>query len=174
MIEMASHADPQGVWTSPASPDTIVREHGLDHRYQYRVRASDCAGNRSPWKTTKPRAATADDAQPGSIAYTPDWAQLSEPGHFEATLTGSRKAGARATYATSARRIAWIAPRGPDGGTARVSVDGVAVATVDLSATSPRPRRVVWQKTWTSAADHTIQIEILSGRIDIDAFAVLR
>jgi hypothetical protein len=60
----------------------------------------------------------------------------------------------------------------PDGGTATVYLDGAAVATVKLSARAD-PRAVVWQKAWTTTGEHTIRIQMVSGRVDIDALARL-
>jgi hypothetical protein len=172
------HSIDGGAFTAVALPHatarTIIREHSFGHRYQYRVRATDCAGNTSAWKTANSFTPAAQDAAAGAVSYASDWAQQPDTDSFQATLSSSSTPGASASYATSARRIAWIAPRGPGRGSARVSVDGIAVATLELSAASPRPRSVVWQTTWKTAGHHTIQIEALAGRVDIDAFAVLR
>jgi hypothetical protein len=89
----------------------------------------------------------------------------------------STQQGARATLAFEGRSVSWMATRGPKRGKARVFVDGVRVATVDLYASSNQYRRVVFSKSWTEAGSHTIEIRVLgtSGRprVDVDAVVVV-
>ena len=155
------------------------RDHAFGHRYCYRVPATDCAGNTSPWKTSLTFVPDAIDARPDTLPHTGAWSQLTAADSFNGTLTSSVTAGDSVSYTTTACRIAWIAPRDRDRGTAKVYVDGIQVATVNLVTGDRyepyrRPRRVVWQKAWPTTAPHTIRIQVLSGRVDIDALGVLR
>ncbi len=61
-------------------------------------------------------------------------------------------------------------------------IDGVKAVTVDLYASSAQPRNMVFTKSWTTSASHTLEIRVLgtknassSGkRVDVDAFVALR
>ena len=57
-------------------------------------------------------------------------------------------------------------------------MDGVLVATIDLNAPTETPRRIVYTKTWSSLAIHTISVRILGTdgrpRGDVDAFWILK
>lgn len=74
--------------------------------------------------------------------------------------------------------IAVVGRRGPSSGKARVYVDGQLAATIDLYRSSLRTRTVVFSKSWTTVAPHTVRVVVLgtSGRprVDIDGFAILR
>jgi hypothetical protein len=54
-----------------------------------------------------------------------------------------------------------------------VEIDGQAVATVDLERSSLAARRIVFDAV-TAGGAHTLRITVLSGRVDIDAFLILR
>jgi hypothetical protein len=84
---------------------------------------------------------------------------------------------ASASYRVSARAIAWVAGRGPGHGKAKVYIDGVLRATIDLGARTD-VRHVVFAYRWSSLAIHTIRIvnAATAGRpmIDVDGIIVLR
>jgi len=71
-----------------------------------------------------------------------------------------------------------VASKTPSSGSARVYVDGHAVATVHLRATTAIQRRVVFTRTWAAAGTHTIRIVALGTRshpqVSLDALLVLR
>jgi hypothetical protein len=72
------------------------------------------------------------------------------------------------------RAIAWVAPTGPHEGRARVWIDGVATATVDLRSRSSRTRRIVFASASLTPGTHRITIRVLQGQVDVDALLVLR
>jgi len=157
------------------SPRATAREHTVGHSYQYRVRAVNCRGDTSSYKTARAFTPAAADGGADDVSYTGSWSELTETfTSFGGTLHHSVTAGDSVSYSARARRIAWIAPRGPDRGSAKVYVDGVEVATVNLHRTYRLLRRVVWQQAWSTTAEHTVRIEVLSGRVDVDGLAVLR
>jgi hypothetical protein len=151
--------------------------------YQFRVRATDAAGNQSEW-VAGPRF-TVDGHQETSpaIAYAGTWTQQSLSTAYGGTLRYAEgAAGERAAFTFTGSEVAWIAPKGPDRGRAEVYIDGVRVGTVDLYRNSDtRPQMAVF----TAAVEpgvHTLEIRVLgtkrsaSGgtRVDVDAFFVLR
>lgn len=179
-LELSSGGAFAPVPLTSATATSITREHAFGQLYQYRVRATDCAGNTSAYRTAKAFTPYVDDGQPGGssgsgsdLVLDPDWTRLPEPGELPRHALLSLTPGSRVTYRAYARRVSWIAPRSPDRGSARVSVNGLEVAIVDLSA-STRRRGVVWQKRWSSPGNNRIVVEVLEGRVDVDAFAILR
>jgi hypothetical protein len=78
--------------------------------------------------------------------------------------------------------VAWVASTGANRGKAEVWIDGSKVATVDLYAATAQPRKMVFTKSWSTSASHTLEVRVLgtkntssSGkRVDVDAFVVLR
>lgn len=86
--------------------------------------------------------------------------------------------GASARTYFEGTRVAWVSSPGPDRGRARVWVDGVAVATVDLYAARAGASRVVWASDPLTDTRHSVKIEVLgtknpasSGtKVIVDAF----
>ena len=74
--------------------------------------------------------------------------------------------------------IAVVGRRGPTSRQAKIYVDGVLTTTIDLRRTSSQNRVVLFSKSWTTVAAHTVRVVVVgtSGRprIDIDGFAVAR
>jgi hypothetical protein len=152
----------------------LVRSHAFGRRYQYRVRATDCAGNVSAFKAARSFTAQVEDATTaGSLAFSPDWHPTIAPGNFLSTLL-STSVGGSVTLTANSRRVAVIAPKGPDRANARVYVDGRERPFIRIRADAASQRRVVWQKSWTTAGEHTIQIVPFGAVLDLDAVATLR
>jgi len=61
---------------------------------------------------------------------------------------------------------------------ASITLDGKAVSSVDLHATSGQSRRLVMVAAWASSGRHTLKITCRGTaghpRIDLDAFVVIR
>ena len=74
------------------------------------------------------------------------------------------------------RTVELVSRTGPARGKARIYVNGVLKATVDLYAASYQNQRVVWTASWSSTAKRTITVRVVgtSGRprVDLDAFVV--
>jgi hypothetical protein len=92
----------------------------------------------------------------------------------------STEPGASATHTFVASQVAWVTSRGPNRGRARVYVDGVLKARVDLHSASRQARRIVFSRKWAAAGSHTIRIEVIGAgaassgsRVDLDAFVTL-
>jgi hypothetical protein len=100
-------------------------------------------------------------------------------------VTSSSLSGGSARHATSSTRrakvsftgqeVALIATRRTTGGRAKMLIDGVQVATIDLDAGATQYRRLVFRKGFAGSGAHSIEIRPLGdGRVEIDAFIVLR
>jgi hypothetical protein len=93
----------------------------------------------------------------------------------------SSTAGSRAEFTFTGRSIRWIGQRAFDGGIARVSVDGVAVADIDTFAPVQEEfQAVMFSATGLTAGTHTLTIEVTGTKhrdspgtkISVDAFDV--
>jgi hypothetical protein len=109
-----------------------------------------------------------------SIAYAGGWAMARFGGYTGGKVKYSIHTGATATLTFTGRSVAWVGPRGPTRGRARISIDGVAVATVSLRRSAFRARATLFRTAWVTSRTHTLTIEVLgSGRpIAIDEFVV--
>ena len=89
----------------------------------------------------------------------------------------SKVHGSRLSFTFIGRAIAWVGPVAPNQGRARVIVDGAGRGIVDLSATSPAQRRIVFATSWDAVGEHTIEIVVRGGAaaraVGVDAFLVL-
>jgi hypothetical protein len=148
---------------------------GAGHTYRYRARAVDKAGNVSAWATGPfIRGRIVSDGA-ASVTYSGTWAVQADSGALGAALHWSTESGASLTHGFSARGVAYVAQRGPDRGRARVMVDGVLVATVDLRAATEQDRRIVWRRHWSVRGDHVIRIVVegTTGRPTVTADGLL-
>lgn len=74
------------------------------------------------------------------------------------------------------------AKRGRNGGLAEIWLDGAKAATVDLYASVPFPRQLVFTRAMTPATSHKLEVRVLGRNgvsatgtmIRVDAFLVLR
>ena len=148
------------------------------HAYRYRVRAIDKAGHRGDWKvgpTVRPKII--GDASPG-LSYGGAWTAVADATALGGSLKEADSSSASATFRFTGRDVGWIAERGPTHGKAKVYVDGKLISTVDLTASTDQPRRVVFRRHWGAAGDHRIKVVVVgtAGRptVDVDGFLVLR
>jgi hypothetical protein len=150
---------------------------GFGATQRFRVQATDGVGNTTPW-TYGPTFRVAMNEDTNAVnKYGGTWSTISTAAASGGTLRSTTQSGAYVTETFTGVGIAWIAYRGPTRGKARVYVDGVLLATVDLYSATAHGKAVVYAKAWTTAGTHTIKVVNLatSGRprIDLDAFAPL-
>jgi hypothetical protein len=146
--------------------------------YQFAASATDCSDLSSATVTSAPMHLTAYQNSSRSITYRGAWDGGRAPNAYGGSLRRSGRAGASAALRFTGREIAWVASKTPSSGSARVYVDGHAVATVHLRSTTAIQRRVVFTRTWATAGAHTIKVVALGTRshptVSVDAFLVLR
>ena len=119
-----------------------------------------------------------------SITYTGSWAQQNTDRAWSGTSPPRRLGtaaitvtpGAIAEFRFSGTMVSWIGMRGPQGGVARVTVDGGAlVADVDLFAATEQLQTVVFSAPDLPDGPHTLRIEKIdaAGRwVVVDAFDI--
>ena len=171
-----------GTWArvSLSGPLTsaTVRTLAPGHTYRFRVRAGDRAGLWSGWQYGPALSPGVYQETSAALTWAGTWTRAAVSGASGGYVRSSSQSGARATFTASARAIGWVAFRGPNRGKATMYVDGTAVATVDLYATSVQPARVVFARSWASTGTHVVAAQVAGTtgrpRVDVDAFVALR
>jgi hypothetical protein len=169
-----------GAWANvaladPTKPRAVVT---LDswRVYGFRVAATDSAGRLGAWSAeSKIRARQAIQTE-DQAGYSGAWPRKASLSFLEGATRLASEAGASVEFNVSQRGIAWVATQGPGRGRAAVHVDGTRVATVDLSATTVRYRRVVWTRAWPDPAERTVKIVVespASNGVDLDGLVVV-
>jgi hypothetical protein len=162
-----------------ATVSTSLTARSLDraltpgHTYRFRVRAVDKAGNTGAWATGSTFTLSRYSEASSRIHYSGTWRTATSSVYWGGAARYASAAGAKATFSSTGRSIAWVARRGPTRGKAQVYVNGTKVATIDLYASSYQNQRVVWSTSWSTAATRTVTIRVVgtSGRprVDLDA-----
>jgi hypothetical protein len=143
------------------------------HGYGFKVRARDKAGNLGSWVGGSTWTPSLLQQENGAVSYTGAWTWQKDLTASGASVRSATTAGAATSVQLKGRSIGWLTSLGPDGGVAAVYVDGALAATVDTTASTTTPRVVAFTRSWSSYASHNIRIVVLSGRISLDAFALL-
>lgn len=117
-----------------------------------------------------------------SLIYTADWSQSHSDSRpwSGGTAAFAETAGAQATFTFTGSSITWIGFRGPQGGIARVFLDGAFVTEVDTISNSEEVRVPVYTATGLADASHTLTIEATGRKhpsssstvVVVDAFDV--
>ncbi len=59
-------------------------------------------------------------------------------------------------------------------GKVKVYVDGSYKGTITLTSSATKYRYIAYATTFTATGTHTIKLVVASGRVDVDAFIVLK
>jgi len=147
---------------------------GLDRGATARLRivARDRAGNSAVSPVINTRLLVRDSAGE-RVSWTGGWRTRRLSSAAGRSVRTARGAGAEATLQFTGRAVAVVAPRGPGRGRIDVSIDGVRVATVDLSAPRTQPRRIVFASGALVAGDHVITVRTRRAGTQLDAILVL-
>ncbi len=129
--------------------------------YVFRVRAVDRSGRVGAWvysRTNRP-ASISDGSS--AIRWAGSWSKVRSRNYLGGYLHSTNGRGRTATLTFSGASVAWVGPVGPTRGKARVYLDGVLVATVNLYRSSFQARRVVFARNLVDGS-HTIVIRTLA------------
>jgi hypothetical protein len=143
------------------------------HSYTFKVRARDNAGNVGAWVGPSAWYTSLVQQQSTAVAYTGAWTGSTASGYSGGGVRYATDPDASASFTFKGRSIGWVTTLRPGGGLAQVYIDGTLVAAVDTSADTTTQRVLAFTNRWSSYASHTIRIVVVSGRIDLDAFALL-
>lgn len=171
-----------GAWQQVALPSatstSITQSLTRIVSYRYRVRATDKYGNVGYWDygpTFTPK--TVSDSS-STVVYGGTWAAEVDPAAYGGGLHHADAAGASARLTFYGRDIAWMATRGPGMGTAKVYLDGVLRATIDLSAGVETYRSLVYRFHWSTLGMRQIRVVVqgTAGHptVTLDGFVVIR
>ena len=146
--------------------------------YRFRVRAADYDANASSWRYGPTFATRLVQQTSTAVHYAKTWVTSSSAASSGGSVRSAKAAGASATYTATGRAYAFVTTTGPTRGKAKVYVNGVLKATVDLYSASETYRVQAWSIGYSTSLSRTIKVVVLgtSGRprVDLDAFAVLR
>jgi hypothetical protein len=97
-----------------------------------------------------------------SIAYRYAWSTARHSAYSGRQVKYATRTNASATMTFTGTGIAWIGPVGPTRGSARIFIDGKAVANVDLRRSVFQARKLIWAKP-LPAGEHTVKIVVSSS-----------
>ena len=90
-------------------------------------------------------------------------------------MVKNSRAGATATFSFSGTSIAYIGDRATDRGSARIYIDGMLRATVNMQGTKVN-RLIASARGFPTYGNHTIRVEVVGTaghpRVDVDAFII--
>ena len=116
--------------------------------------AADAAGNAATSAITR----TASIYHETSSVRTGTWKTATGTSYLGGKSYYTGVKGATASYTFTGRSVGLIVRKAASAGAFSIYVDGVKVATIDARASSTVYRQVVWTKSWTGSAKHTIKI----------------
>ena len=160
--------------SSPASPFTTTA--ATTGTLTFEVNAVDYGAHEGSWGLSNPT--TVRLVQQTLATYAGTWSLTSASKYSGGSVMVTTRAGASASWKTSARSFALVASKGPGMGKVQVLVDGRLAATVDLLRSTAQPKSVVWAKSFAGVGTHTIKVVALGTagrpRVEIDALATLK
>jgi hypothetical protein len=168
---------------TPATSTTKTLQLSPGGTYQFRVRATDSAGNTSDWQYGSAFVVDAQQENSNAIVSVGNWTQQALTSAYGGGVAYAKANGSAAQFTFKGSDVAWVSSKGPDRGRATVSVDGVAIKTVDLYASTAQSRKIILSMPGLDpAVSHTMTVQVLGTknsassdtRVDIDAFVVLR
>ena len=169
-----------GSWTNVALAEPTKSRAALTvdswRVHGFRVAAMDSAGRLGPWSPESVFRARQAIQTEDQASYSGVWARKASLSFLEGTTRRTTETKASVEFKVSDRGIAWVATQGPGRGRAAIHVDGTRVATIDLSATAVRYRRVVWTRAWPDAGERTVKIIVESSGsngVDLDGLMVV-
>lgn len=147
------------------------------HEYRYRVRALS-GGGWTKWATGPALALARTGESSTRVRYRGTWRFARSSAYIGGAVRYATARGASATFTFTGRGVAWVGPKGPTRGSARVFIDGVYVRTVGLYARTVSWRQVVFVANWADVGSHTMTIRVVGTaghpKVAVDAFYVLR
>ncbi|HUQ78591.1 MAG TPA: S8 family serine peptidase [Patescibacteria group bacterium] len=176
--ELQSSVD-GGTWTTLAATDAAVRTatatHTVGHAYRYRVRARDVVGNWGDWADGPSITGVLVQDRFSAVTYIGSWTKVWSTYASDRTRHWAATRGAAARTTFSGRGVAVVAQTTVGRGGAAVYVDGVYKTTISFRSSVNHERVVLYSTRFASLGTHTIELRASgTGRIDLDAFVILR
>ncbi len=147
-------------------------------RYQYRLTATDNAGNQATWALGPAFTPTLYTEGSSRVAYAGTWRVAGSSSYLGGRARYASAARHRATITLSGLAVAWVSTAARTRGSARVYADGVLQGTYSTYRSATTYRRVITGRTFPATGSHTFRIEVVGTarhpRVDVDSFVVLR
>jgi hypothetical protein len=151
-----------------------VLSTAMAHPYTWTVTAIDGAGRASASTASTAVSARVSEQTASGYTWSSGWSTSSSSAFSGGSTKTSSTAGRSVSFKTTGRSFGWVSYLGPTRGKAKVYVDGVYKGTVSLKSTIARARVLAYVVNFATAGTHTVKIVVASGRVDVDAFVVLK
>ncbi|HEX5825125.1 MAG TPA: hypothetical protein VFY18_11760 [Candidatus Limnocylindrales bacterium] len=155
-------------WLTGSSERNPARWSSFSRTYVNRVMAimgavgptstGTARGSSTSWIDTKD---TKLSEKSNEIAYKLSWSTAGHAGYEGDRVRYATHKGATATITFTGTGIAWIGPTGPTRGTARIFIDGKAVANVNLRRSKFEARTLLFARA-LKPGEHVVKIVVTS------------
>ena len=168
-----------GTWTTitlvTPTRNFVDRSLTDGRSYRFRVRAVDREGNLSAWHYSVTFRPARFQESTSLATYVGTWGISKSLNALGGAARTAATADKTVTFTASAYDIALVWTRTATSGSADIYVDGIFASRINLRSTSTVFRQLLFARHWATLATHSVQIRPTgTGRIDIDAFVVLR
>lgn len=175
VVQILENGTPYWLELETRNTTQVLLDLAPGNRYQLAVAARDRAGNWSDWRYGPEFVPDVYQEDSPAIAYSSGWERLpwnqAWGGHQMSSITPE----ASTALSFSGMDVAWVGTAGPDNGFADLFIDGVPQEGVDTFNWDVVPRLLLASRHWETAGPHTVGVGVLGdGRVDVDAFIVLR
>jgi len=160
-----------------ASPTASTVDRALTEgaTYRFRVRATDTAGNTSDWQYGAAFKAAAYQESTSLATFTGSWSTHKTASALGGAVKVGYSPAASARFHATAYDFGLVVTKSTTGGQADIYVDGVLAGRISLHATRTTYRQLVFARHFATLGSHTIEVRpVGNGRVDVDAFTVLR
>src|SRR5262249_26171671 len=152
----------------PSTSATIKLSGTSAHHYLVRVRATDVRGHNSHWVNGRAFTVGVDQENDPQVGYAGTFTQGPLAHASGGNVAWSTDKGAKAVLTFTGQSVALVSTRGPDRGKAKIYIDGDAVGTVKLGASTLKPGSVVFAAN-VGPGHHTIGVKVVgkasSGKV---------
>ena len=136
----------------------------------------------SRWQDTDPDARFSAGWVKSDLGYPWSGNGVSNAPQLPVTAQETQTAGETVTLPFRGTAISWVGYRGPDGGIARVQIDGGQPTEVDTYSPTPKFQATVFTATGLADTNHTMTIQATgqrnaastAARVVVDAWDVIR
>jgi len=143
--------------------------------YRFRVRATDREGNVSAWRYGPTFRAGQYQESTSLAAFTGSWSTHKTASALGGAVKVGYSPAASARFHATAYDFGLVVTKSTTGGQADIYVDGVLAGRISLHATRTTYRQLVFARHFATLGSHTIEVRpVGNGRVDVDAFTVLR
>ncbi len=158
-----------------ATTTSIDQTLAYGKTYRFRVKAYDREGNAGAYAYGPTFRLGRYEETHAAIGYGGTWTSARRPDALGGAVRYTSSGDRVAVLHTTATDIALVVSRSKGSGHAQVYVDGILAATVNLARSSVAYRQLIFARHFATLGAHTFEVRAVGdGRVELDAFAVLR